>query len=50
VCGEKRAVRWFYDQLDPNEKVDKQGRRYSTDLDHYLPLCMRCSVKRENQK
>jgi len=42
-CGDQ-AAHWAYDHTDPNEKVSDRGR-YSTDPDHYIPLCHRCHVK-----
>jgi hypothetical protein len=39
VCGEPATHR-SYDGLDPNERRDPHtGRRYSTDLARYQPLC-----------
>lgn len=40
-----RAATWSYDKTDPNELVDSQGRRYSTDADRYTPRCYRCHHK-----
>ena len=39
VCG-KPATHLGYDGLDPNEQRDPHtGRYWSTDTDHYQPLC-----------
>lgn len=44
-CGGP-ARQWAYDHADPQEKLGDGGRgrvfRYSTSLDHYIPLCLRC--------
>lgn len=41
-CG-MGAEQWAYDNAGgPDELVDEQGRRYCTDLDRYLPLCVTC--------
>lgn len=43
-CGE-RAAEWAYDHADPDELIgDNHGREcaYSTDADHYIPLCISC--------
>ena len=43
-CGGP-AVDWAYDHADPNEKVGvRHGHElaYSTDPDHYIPLCRLC--------
>lgn len=39
-CG-AQAAEWAYDHGDPNERSSPQGA-YSTDLDHYQPMCVRC--------
>lgn len=39
-CGSP-AAHWAYDNCDPNEKVYHMGR-YSTDLNRYSPMCVRC--------
>jgi hypothetical protein len=39
MCGEPATHR-AYDGLDPNEQRDPYtGRRYSTDMAYYQPLC-----------
>lgn len=44
-CG-SLAQQWAYDHADPDERIGDAGRgrrfRYSTDLNHYIPLCRRC--------
>jgi hypothetical protein len=40
-CGEP-AQDWAYDHLDPEALTDSVGRRYSTDMDRYRPLCKKC--------
>lgn len=35
------ASHWAYDNADPAEKVAPEGR-YSTDPDHYQPMCVPC--------
>ena len=42
-CG-SRAGHWAYDNADPNERED-DGGRYSTDLNHYRPMCVSCHRK-----
>lgn len=45
-CGQ-RATDWAYDHSDPGEKTElKYGfyMPYSTDLDHYRPMCRSCHV------
>lgn len=39
-----RARHWAYDNADPNERKD-DGGRYSTDLNHYRPMCVSCHRK-----
>lgn len=39
-CG-MSAVHWAYDHADPNELQSDLGP-YSTDLDHYRPMCVPC--------
>jgi hypothetical protein len=39
------AKDWAYDHGDPDEKWGRHGNcvmRYSTDPDHYIPLCRKC--------
>jgi hypothetical protein len=43
-CG-GRAAQWAYDHLDSNEKRSDAGLPYSTNGDHYLPLCGRCHYR-----
>lgn len=40
-CGDT-AKHWAYDNADPGELRHADGRRYSTDLAHYRPLCVPC--------
>lgn len=41
-CG-NTAQQWAYDHEDPNEKRDTlTGLVYSTDGEHYMPLCASC--------
>lgn len=44
-CG-GTAAHWAYDHLDINEKLGETGKSkgvsYSTDPDHYFPLCVPC--------
>jgi hypothetical protein len=45
-CGGP-ATQWAYDHADPDEQVAVQYRGrgdypYSLDVEHYLPLCVRC--------
>ena len=40
-CGNP-ADHWSYDNQDPNELVDAACGRYSADVDHYWPRCVRC--------
>lgn len=46
VCG-AQANEWAYvsDESDPLARVDDQGRRYSTDLSKYFPMCTKCHYK-----
>lgn len=39
-CG-GRAAHWAYDGADVDEVRDGRGRVYSTDVEHYFPLCAR---------
>ncbi len=39
-CG-NRSVHWAYLHNDPNEKTSDEGP-YSTDMDCYLPMCVKC--------
>lgn len=39
-CG-GQARHWAYDNADPNERTDN-GLRYSTDPNHYRPMCVSC--------
>lgn len=43
-CGkcDGQAKHWAYDNADPDEVRDSEGRRYSLDPNHYLPLCTYC--------
>src|SRR5438270_12504576 len=38
TCGQT-AREWAYDHADPNERVSDDGRVFSLDLTHYIPLC-----------
>lgn len=40
-CGQV-AAHWAYDNSDPSELVDDQGRYYSPDPGRYFPLCVPC--------
>lgn len=40
-CGQP-ADDWSYSNSDPDEYVDDQGRRYSTDPEQYVPRCRPC--------
>lgn len=42
-CG-NRARHWAYDNADPFERED-DGGRYSTNLNHYRPMCVSCHRK-----
>lgn len=42
-CG-GRARHWAYDNADPHEKQD-DGGRFSTDPNHYRPMCVSCHRK-----
>ena len=42
-CG-GQARHWAYDNADPNEREDAGGR-YSTDPNHYRPMCVSCHRK-----
>lgn len=43
-CG-SRADDWSYSNECPDEIVDDQGRRYSSDLEQYAPRCAPCHRK-----
>lgn len=44
-CG-RQARDWAYDHKDPNELVSEtHGCAYSSDPDHYIPLCVSCHRK-----
>lgn len=38
----QRAGHWAYDHKDPKAKSGPGGLKYSTDLNRYIPLCVRC--------
>lgn len=40
-CG-KPARDWAYDGKDSGEMTSPKGRRYSIDLQRYVPMCRRC--------
>lgn len=40
-CGDG-AEQWAYDHGDSNERRDDEGRLYSTETSHYMPLCVPC--------
>jgi hypothetical protein len=43
-CG-SRAQQWAYDRMDADERLEITPggpRSYSTDPDHYVPLCVPC--------
>lgn len=40
-CG-RAAAHWAYDHADQAALVHKDGRRYSADPAHYLPMCVPC--------
>ncbi len=42
-CG-GQAQQWAYDHLDIDEKFNAAGEVYSTDPDHYIPMCRSCHV------
>lgn len=42
-CGEP-AKHWAYDYACPNAKTSEHGT-YTTDLDHYQPLCVLCHIR-----
>jgi len=42
-CG-KQAQHWAYDNADPSERK-YDGLRYSTDPNHYRPMCVSCHRK-----
>lgn len=49
TCG-KPANNWAYDHTDPDEKTHRQPNwrnaiSFSTDIDHYQPMCHSCHVK-----
>lgn len=44
VGCEFMADQWAYDNSDPNELTDDKGRRYSSDPNHYVPMCRPCHV------
>lgn len=54
VCGE-RAAEWSYSGTDPLEVAElpdpspfpRRPLRYSLNLDHYEPLCLRCHNDRD---
>ena len=46
ACG-SQAAHWAYDNNDPNESRHTDGRRYSPDPAHYLPLCVPCHSKHD---
>ena len=43
---DRTALDWAYDGTDPFELISSagqsRGRRYSLDVDRYLPLCRSC--------
>lgn len=44
ACGGP-SQEWAYDHADPNEKVELRGKfltAFSTDFDHYKPMCISC--------
>lgn len=43
-CGQS-AEQWTYDNGDPEEMLDKRGSRYSTDPNHYQPMCLSCTKR-----
>lgn len=45
---ERQAKDWAYDHLDPDEKVSPNGAPYSTNPEHYFPLCRGCHKKFDN--
>jgi hypothetical protein len=45
-CG-RAASHWAYDNADPAEQRHSDGRRYSSNPDHYLPLCVSCHKKHD---
>lgn len=47
-CG-REAQTWSYDHGDSAALLDERGRPYSTDLDHYQPLCVPCHNRRDKQ-
>lgn len=48
-CGGS-ARHWAYDHADPNELRDgPTGLLYSTDSDHYIPLCVPCHSRFDRQ-
>lgn len=47
-CG-RPAAHWTYDHHDPNEKVSEHGP-FSTDPNHYVPRCVSCHNKLDQQK
>jgi hypothetical protein len=40
-CG-GQAAHWAYDHADPAERYDPAAGPYSTDSDHYVPMCVPC--------
>lgn len=40
-CG-VAAAHWAYDNADPDERIHRDGRRYSADPDHYRAMCVSC--------
>lgn len=43
-CGEP-AYGWAYTNDDPAELTDVEGRRFSLDLDRYVPMCWPCHIR-----
>lgn len=41
-CGDKAAVHWSYDHLDPDERMSPEGVPYSIKPGHYQPRCASC--------
>lgn len=43
-CG-RPADQWAYTNDDPAELVDVDGRRYSLDVERYIPMCTSCHAR-----
>lgn len=43
VTCDEQAEQWSYDHADPEQRIDEKiNLPYSTDVDHYRAMCVRC--------